>query len=186
MNKFLRSQLLNETQIPSVPVIKEKENLRLKVNRKKKKLADSDHGSWYNQEKQWPDECPWIAESTESSSNTSSSKRKLEENSKTFEWDSSDKEFADTYDNSDWESDSENKNDGEDGFYFPRVTVQIMCFKAINDLYFAKIESTEKQNTESRSRYRIYLCIMSAFFSQIWPLKSRCALYNGTFCFHVR
>ena len=34
-----------------------------------------------------------------------------EENSKMFEWDSLDKEFADTYDNWDWESDGENESE---------------------------------------------------------------------------
>ena len=74
-------------------------------------------------EKQWPDEHPRTAESTDSSysSNVSSSKRKLEESRKSFEWDSSDKESSsDTSDYSDWESNSENENDGEDGFYFPK------------------------------------------------------------------
>ena len=32
-------------------------------------------------------------------------------------------------------------------------------------------------------RYRIYLCIMRTFFSQILPLKSRCTLYTETFVF---
>ena len=31
--------------------------------------------------------------------------------------------------------------------------------------------------------YRIYSCIMRTFFSQIWPLKSRCALYTEPFVF---
>ena len=32
-------------------------------------------------------------------------------------------------------------------------------------------------------KYRIYLCIMCTFFSQILPLKSRCALYLEPFVF---